>query len=540
MRRALPLLALLTFSCSRPEGADTERAAVGDVLGGRPQMPVVVVAHEPDHLAPPLARSAASAAIWPWILPSLVRADADSLGAGRFVGDLATAWEIEEGGRAARFFLGNRMWEDTTQVGSDDVVTTYRLYRDPSIGGDWPAKLTEISSVEASADGIVLFKFRRPLSRERALQLASLPLIEAEQYRKTKDRRPALGEPDRPVHAAGPFRVEEWRPGESIRLARHPFPPEGRVPRAERILIRFAPGGRSRALQIEQGIADVAIDLPVEEIQRLREEGSDAVRIVRAGAVAVEALAFNLDHPTWGRWDLRHTAMLRMDPASLRRAATDHDAAGMADPCSGILGFPPDSAASEPGADSVGAPFAVLGSPSVEILYDAADPRAERIAVEAVLQFERLGAAARLRPLAARECAGRIAGRLFDVAVIEWSIPATGDIGEIWRTGGAANVTGLSDSRTDSLIASARAPAADTLSGAWERVDRRARSLAACVFIDRRARFDGLGPAAAGYRPAPAHAYGDLLAIEWQPVAGAAGVNRSSAERSRRRSSGSR
>jgi hypothetical protein len=543
LRRVLPFLAITLLSCSRRDGTDANRAE--EILAARPQMLVIAVAEEPDQLAPPFARSASSAAIWPWILPSLVRVDADSLGAGRFVGDLAASWTMEEGGKAARFFLGSRMWEDTTSVTAQDVVTTYRLCRDPGTGGAWPERLAGIQSVEApsGAQGVVLFRFQKPISEERALQLASLPLIEAAQYEKTKDRRPMIGEPGRPVHAAGPFRVEEWKPGESIRLARHPYPPQGRVPRADRILIRFVSAGRSRALQIEQGIVDVAIDLPVEEAYRFQEEGVDQVRIVRAGAVSVEALAFNLDHPMWGRWDLRRIARTRLDVRGLRCAANDvprggadADSSAGLDECSGILGLPPDTSATAIPADSGAAPLADLGSPSLEILYDTADARGERIAVEAVLQFDRLGAKCRLLPMPSRECAGRISGRLFDAAVVAWSIPATGDIGEIWRTGGTANVTGLSDSRTDSLIAWARSPAADTVSGIWERVDRRARTLDACIFIDRRARMDGVGAGATGYRPDPLHAYGDLLSVEWRPAREGEDLSRPSAGRSRRRS----
>ena len=527
MRRVLPLLTLLILSCSRRDGGDAGRAPAG-ALGGRPQMLVVAVAEEPDQLAPPFAHSSASAAIWPWILPALVRVEADSLGAGRFVGDLATSWQMEDGGRAARFFLGGRMWEDTTSVSAHDVVTSYRLYRDANLGGDWPARLTEIASVEspAGAAGIILFQFRRPLSEQRALQLAALPLIEAEQYEKTKERRPMLGEPGRPVHAAGPFRVEEWKQGESIRLARHPFAPEDRVPRADRILIRFVPAGRSRALQLEQGIADIAIDLPVEEARRLREEGNQDIRLARAGAIAVEALAFNLDHPVWGRWDLRHAARTRLDPGLLARAAVGGGEDGEAALCSGILGLPPDSAQAPVPADSAQAPFALLGAPSLEILYDTADARSERIAVDATLQLDRLGVACRLRPLPARDCVTRIAGRLFDATVVSWTIPATGDIGEIWRSRGSANTTGLSDTRTDSLVAWARSPAADTVSGVWERVDRRARTLEACIFVDRRARIDGVGAGAIGYRADPYHAYGNLLSLEWQTPAGGPSARR--------------
>ncbi len=329
------VLALLHLACARksPEGAadnDSPRASRVPIL-------VVAVADEPDQLVPPLSRSPASAALWPWIFPALVRIEGDTLGRGRIEPDLAVSWQAEDGGRALRFFLDSaRLWEDTTVVGASDVVESYRLYRDPAIGGDWAGRLDEIASVESPADGrgSVLFRFRKSMSRTRALQLASLPLISSAQWAQAKDRKPALGEPDRLVHSAGPFRIDEWKRGDYIRLARNPFAPQGRTPRTEQLLLRFVPSGRSRAAQVQAGVADLAVDLPVEDVILLRAE-SPGIRLVRAGACAADAIVWNLDHPLWGGLALRRALCGALDLAAIRSAAGGGEEAGDGEPATG-------------------------------------------------------------------------------------------------------------------------------------------------------------------------------------------------------------
>lgn len=570
----LAVLALVIGSpcgCSRRNSNDDSRAddrADADGPDGRAVL-TVSVAVEPDQLVPPFAKTAGAAAIWEWILPSLVRFDGDSLGAGRPVGDLAASWQQEDDGRAMRFFLDQgRFWQDTTQVTAEDVVTTYGLYREPRPESLWPGRLDAIQSVEGSPDGgSVLFRFRRPLSRARALELAALPCISSRQWEALRDRSPLLGEPERPVHAAGPFVIEEWRRGEYVRLVAHPFPPRDRIARTRRIQLRFAPAGIARGLQVEQGVADVAVDLPVEEILRLRREAPD-VTIVRAGVASVQAITWNVDDPIWGGVGIRNAAARALDRVRLLRAAaggmpssampcdgflklehgsetaprpasplddvatlqrTDSAAAATDDTTAAVAGTPeaaPDSShAAGEGvqlareAPRGGLDLAAYGSPELEILFDATSERRQRIAVEMLLQLRHASVPARLVPQGAGELWRRIAERRFQAVIAEWSISHPGAIGEIWGSGGSANVAGLTDSSADSILAFARSPAADTTSGAWERLERRGRATASHVFVERRVRYDALAPGVRGYRPSPLRPYGDLLVLEKTPPA---------------------
>lgn len=355
-------------------------------------------------------------------------------------------------------------------------------------------------------------RFRAPLATRRALQLASLPVLSKDQWTKNRDRKPLVGEPGRPTLAAGPFRVEEWKPGEFIRLVRHPYPPPGREPKAERILIRFAPQGVSRAMQVEGGIADLAVDLPVEEIRRIREEGEGGARIVRSGEVATDCLLWNLDHPLWGGLGPRVWLESRIDLGRLRRAAADGDSTlegGALDP----LGTVPDSSAAMIEAGARVDDPAVWGSSTLEILYDPVRPRMERMAIELLVQLDRIGIEATLAPHSAGECLARMRDRRYDAALVGLAIPALGDPGEYWGSRGAANLSGFSDAVVDSMIAAARAPAGDTLPDPALAIDARVRRLRGAVFIERRVRTDLVGPRLAGYRRDPLQPWGDLTRL---------------------------
>jgi ABC-type transport system substrate-binding protein len=577
----LSVALLFSASCGRKhEGRSGEQLASAGA--GRIPALIIAVPWEPDHLLPPLARSAGAAALWPWIYPSLVRVETDSLTKGRFVPDLATGWQLDDDRKGIRFRLDStRLWDDTTSVVPADVITSYRLFRDPAVSGGWARRLDEILSVEepASAPGTILFRFRRSLSLARALQLASLPVISSSQWAQNAGRRPGIGEPGRIPRNAGPFLVEDWKPGESIRLARHPFAVPGRVPAADRILLRVAPLGRSRGIQVEEGSADVAIDLPVEEVKRLRETGKADLRLVRAGPVEVEALVWNLDHPIWGQWGLRRELIRSLNRERLRQAAAGggeeddtvlpatgiiemDERGGLGKPSTSpggsaspggpgnpilapvrddsvmpavrgdsvTVALPGDSTtpavhgdtatpagpgdaamAQAPGDSAPRASFAAYGNPALEILYDVADPRRERIAIELALQIEGLGLPFRLVPAPVDECILRTESRGFDVFVTGFTVPAIPDVGEVWGSGGAYNYSGLRAGGVDSLIAVARSAAADTIPDIWARVERKAETQIPFLPVDRRIRIDLVGPGVVGYRPDPALPFGDLL-----------------------------
>jgi ABC-type transport system substrate-binding protein len=520
-KRALPLLAvLLAASCS----PSTERAPgeTADSLATSlsPRAPAVAVAEEPDQLVPFLARRPASGAIWRWILPSLIRIESDSGGQIRFVGDLATSWQIEDGGRSAGFLLDEgRIWEDTTAVDVADVVGTYQLYRSREIAGGWADRVREIVQVrpDVTSGAGVLFQFDRPLSSQRILQLASLPLISIDQWTATRGRRPALGSAGRPVLSAGPFRVGEWTPGDFLSLERHPSPPPARVPAAERVVLRFIPSARGRAMQFELGAVQLAIDLPAEEVIRLRESPRDRC-LHSVKAARMEILVWNLEDDSWGLLENRRAIRSALEMGKLQKAYCEETVSACPRPLRFIDFLSPggadpwvDDAVYEGDTTLPAAPAEDLTP--LGLLYVAADAARERVAVEIAMQLHRAGVECILGPVTAEECLSMIRQRAFQAVLIGYDLPPIPDLGEIFGSDGVYNVAGLRDPTVDELIAEARSAASDTIPDLWQRVERRVGELLPCLPVACSFRTDGADPRLEDYRPDPLEPYGNLLGV---------------------------
>ena len=521
LRGVLALLAVsLLIACQPAQEKRSDELPDSMATSALPPVPAVAVAGEPDQLVPFLARKPASAAIWHWILPSLVRVETDSTGQARFVGDLATSWQIEDGGKSARFHLApGRFWEDTTAVDVADVIGTYRLYRSREISGDWADRVREVTGVRrdsTSGEGVV-FRFDRPLSRQRILQLTSLPLISIDQWLATEKRQPALGSAGRLLVSAGPFRVAEWVPGDFLRLERHPFPPPGRVPLAERIVLRFIPSARSRAMQFELGAVQLAVDLPPDEVIPLRERLQDG-GLIPVGTVRLELLVWNIDDRFWGSLASRRTLRSVLDLGKLQSAFCP-EAAPLGRGPLAFLSSPvpqgPDTSGLAPpaAADTASPAFGAGALAPLELLYVAVDPARERVAVELALQLQRVGAECVLTPSSAEECFLRIRARRFQAVLIGYDVAPLPDLGELLASDGLYNIAGLRDPVLDDLVAKARSAASDTIPDIWRQVENRAGELLPCLPLAYSMPADGVGPRLSGYHPEPLQPYGNLLAV---------------------------
>ena len=115
------------------------------------------------------------------------------------------------------------------------------------------------------------------------------------------------------------------------------------------------------------------------------------------------------------------------------------------------------------------------------------------------------------------DCAARIAERRFEAALVEWSLPAFRDIGEVYESGGALNLGGFADAATDSLVSLARSAAADTIPNRLE-AGRAPRDHDASRDVLLGGGFESTAWARRrpAYRRDPLQPYGDLLTLERQ------------------------
>jgi peptide/nickel transport system substrate-binding protein len=95
------------------------------------------------------------------------------------------------------------------------------------------------------------------------------------------------------THSAGsgPFKIRSYQPHEALVLDANPTSPGG-APKLRAVILKNVADAASRRLLIEQGDADIARDLGVDQIASL--QGKPGVRVQSIPSAAIDYLAFNI------------------------------------------------------------------------------------------------------------------------------------------------------------------------------------------------------------------------------------------------------
>lgn len=220
-----------------------------------------------DGLAPPLLEA---------IFAGLVDYDAE----GRVVPDLATRWDVEEGGRLFRFHLreGVRM-HDGAELEASDVKRSveralspgspnpYASYFSALVGFDafQAGKAEELEGVAVEGRYVVSFRLAEPDAV--FLGVLAMPVLRPtcrSAGRRYEDGWSPCG--------AGPFllRPGEWDHGRRIVLRRHEAYFRPGLPRLDAVEWTFHVSGTSQRFKLERGDLDVVRDLTVADVLRFQ------------------------------------------------------------------------------------------------------------------------------------------------------------------------------------------------------------------------------------------------------------------------------
>jgi len=188
--------------------------------------------------------------------------------------------------------------------------------------------LQAVESARAIAPGRVEVKTRFPY----LILLSKLPwghILPAAEI--AKDTPAVVG--------TGPYRLESWSPGREFVFVRNPHY-RGPAPAVERARFEVVPDGRARAERMLQGTADIADQLPLEEIERLA--ASPGV-VVRSGpGIRILMLILRVDRKPFSDPRVREALDVAVDRDELNRRALG----GRAAPASqlvpqSVVGFNP-------------------------------------------------------------------------------------------------------------------------------------------------------------------------------------------------------
>ena len=301
------LIILLLAGCQRQEvvvhedGKDA-KPAYGDTF-------IMGSIGDATTLLPILASDASSGDINGLVYNGLVRYDKNL----QIEGDLAESWEISKDNLTFTFHLRKGiLWHDSQPLTSADVLFTYQLYVDPKVPTAYAERYKQVKDASAPDPYTFVVTYEKPLAPALiswAMPVLPKHLLEGQDITKSPLGRHPIG--------TGPYKFEEWRPGEKIVLTANPDYYEGE-PYIYRVVYRIIPDLSTMFLELQSGGLDY---MGLTPLQYARQTDTLAFRRrfnkYRYPASAYTYLGFNLRRPMFQDLRVRQALALAINKQEL-------------------------------------------------------------------------------------------------------------------------------------------------------------------------------------------------------------------------------
>lgn len=203
---------------------------------------------------------------------------------------LALSWSTSDDGLQWTFNLRPDVkFHDGTNLTAHDVKASFERILNPDTGSPRRSVLIAIREVEVKDDLTVVLHTNYPtgaLPQQLAHPAAAVISKAAlEAYGKELGRNPV---------GSGPFKLKEWKIGEEIVLERFENYYAG-APMVQTVYFRVVPEDSVRAMLLQAGQADIALWLPVSEVQRLSADPN--IKTLEVVSVMTHYYALNCTKP---------------------------------------------------------------------------------------------------------------------------------------------------------------------------------------------------------------------------------------------------
>jgi peptide/nickel transport system substrate-binding protein len=291
-----------------------------------PDTIVVGLEASPTNFDPRMATGAAAVRIIPLLFNALLRIDP----AGKPAPELALSWETPAPTEYVFHLRRGVRFHDGRELTAADVKYTYDFMRDPANRSPNQGALAVVEAIETPDRDTVRFRLRQPFaSFLHALALGIVP--------SHRGADPDFA--DAPV-GSGPFRWEEWKPGERLSLAAFPDSWEGR-PRLAHVVFRIIPNETTRLLEAKRGHIDLLWNnVPPYAVPFMRE--TRGLQVTTRPGITYQYLGFNLADPVLRDRRVRRAIAHAVDRDRIIRALF----LGLARPAATLLA--PENWAHEP------------------------------------------------------------------------------------------------------------------------------------------------------------------------------------------------
>lgn len=283
---ALLLAAVMTLSLAACGGKDAEQGNPADSSSEAENKVadelIVLTGSDASTFDPHFCTDSATEIFNKNMYNNLVRFNADM----EIIPDLAESWSVSEDGLTWTFKLRSGVkFHDGTDFDASAVKTTLERLLDPDVGSPRRSVLASIETVEvvdASTVAITTVSPNGALLQQLAHPVGAIISPTAlDTYGDDISSHPV---------GTGPFKYVEWKIGEEIVMERNEDYFDG-APMVQTVYFRVVPEDATRAMLLQSGQADVAMRLPVTEIERLK--GTDKVSVEEGDTVMTMYVALN-------------------------------------------------------------------------------------------------------------------------------------------------------------------------------------------------------------------------------------------------------
>ncbi|MGP4105955.1 glutathione ABC transporter substrate-binding protein [Virgibacillus sp. L01] len=287
------LLVVFLQACSTGDGSDNSTQA-DDKTGKEGGTLKIVTLSDATSLDPHFITNIPSAnVLYQKVYETLVTFDKDM----NIVPNLAKEWEQLDS-HTWQFKLNTGItFHDGTPFNAEAVKVTFDRLLDPETGSPQRDKLSMINEVKVIDDTTVQLKLSKPYSP--ILSILSSQEASIMSPKAIQEDPESLS--DSPV-GTGPFVFDSWESGKAITLVKNED--YWNTPaKVDKVVFEIIPEDATRLAMIETGEAHISDNVPVSEIERIKD--SDDMNLVRTEGLAVEYVGFNTQKAPFDNVELR-------------------------------------------------------------------------------------------------------------------------------------------------------------------------------------------------------------------------------------------
>jgi peptide/nickel transport system substrate-binding protein len=216
------------------------------------------------------------------IFDQLVDVTADGLEPG-----LAESWTSSDDGTVWTFNLRDAKFSNGDPVTAEDVKFSLDRFADPEINAAYSGVAASIKSVDITDPKTITITLDHPdgaILEDLAMFVPSI--IDKSVYEAVGDE--AYG--SSPV-GSGPFMVKSFNRGQSLELVRNPYYWKSGQPYLDGVTFAFVPDDNTRILQLQNGEADVAAEIPYSQVAQV--DAADGITVNVEDILTWDALWLN-------------------------------------------------------------------------------------------------------------------------------------------------------------------------------------------------------------------------------------------------------